>query len=173
MNRDFIINLIRIVILVLFQVLILRDINLEQGSSKYFNIIIYNLGILSLPLSLPPFIVFLIAFFSGLMVDMFYGSMGVHASACLWMAAARIIVLRLLEPKSGYTLDQKPNSHQLGMMWFLQYSAILSFIYLIFYFTLEVFTFVFWREILLKTVCSFTISIVLIFLIQLLTNPKD
>ncbi len=173
MNRDFIIHLIRISVLILLQVLILRDINLEQGTSKYFNIIIYHLGILLLPLSIPPFTVFLIAFVSGLIVDIFYGSLGVHASSCLWMAGARILVLRFLEPKSGYTMDQKPNSYQLGMMWFLQYAALLSFIYLIFYFTLEVFTLVFWGEILLKTVCSFTISIVLIFLIQLLTNPKD
>lgn len=173
MNRDLIINGIRIVVLILLQVLILREINFEQSTSKYFNIIIYQLGIILLPVNIPSFIVYLIAFVSGLVVDIFYGSLGIHASACLWMAGLRTFVLRMLEPKSGYTLTQKPNSYQLGMVWFLQYSSILCFVYLFAYFTLEVFTLVYFGQILLKTVCSFAISIVIIFLIQLLINFKD
>ncbi|NOT37797.1 MAG: hypothetical protein HOP11_10510 [Saprospiraceae bacterium] len=173
MNKDLIVNSVRIIILILFQVLILRDINFEQNTSKYFNIIIYQLGIMLLPLNLPTFIVFLVAFFSGLIVDSFYGSIGVHASACLWMAAIRTFVLKLLEPKSGYAITQKPNSNHLGMVWFLQYSAILCFVYLFIYFTLDEFTWVYIGTIMLKTICSFAISIVLIFLIQLLINFKD
>lgn len=126
-----------------------------------------------LPIALPTFIVFLIAFISGLIVDGFYGSIGVHASACLWMAASRILVIKFLEPKSGYSIHQKPVASQLGMYWFLQYSGILCFVYLFIYFTLEIFTFVYFGEILLKSICSFVISMLVIFLYQLLVNPKD
>ncbi|MEO6190229.1 MAG: hypothetical protein ABIO44_07550 [Saprospiraceae bacterium] len=173
MNKDFVNNFVRILLLLLFQVFILKEINLESTSSKYINIIIYQLGIILLPVGIPSFIVLLIAFVTGFFVDSFYGTIGLHASACVWMAAARPFVLKLLEPKSGYTINQKPSSSSLGIFWFLKFASYLSLVYLLFYFILEVFTFVFIDQILLKTIASFTISIVIIFLIQILINPKE
>ncbi|MEP7196729.1 MAG: hypothetical protein ABI851_09420 [Saprospiraceae bacterium] len=173
MNKEILPNFIRISLLILFQVLILREINLESSTSKYFNILIYQFGIMLLPVATPSFIVFLIAFLSGLIVDNFYNSIGVHASACLWMAACRVFVLKYLEPKSGYTINQKPSATSLGMFWFLQYTSILTITYLLTYFILDVFTLVYFGQILLKTIGSFTISILVILLIYILINPKE
>jgi len=173
MNRDLLVNAIRIIVLVFFQVLILKEINLENSSSRYLNIIIYQLGIILLPVSLPSFFVILIAFFSGMAVDSFYGSPGVHASACLWMAASRPFVLKMLEPKSGYTIQQTPSSASLGIFWFLRFSGILCFVYLFAYFSMEEFTFFYIGKILLKTLVSFLVSMFIIILIKILVNPKE
>ncbi len=173
MNRDLLVNSIRIILLIMFQIFILKSINLENTTSQYINIIVYPLGIILLPVALPSFIVILIAFGAGLIVDSFYGSLGVHTSACIWMAASRPITLKLFEPKSGYTINQKPSSSSLGIIWFLKFSSILLLVYLFFYFTLEEFTLVYMGKILSKTVASFSLSLVVIFLIQILINPKE
>ena len=132
----------------MFQVLILKEINLENSSSRYINIIIYQLGIILLPVAMPTFIIMLIAFTCGLIVDSFYGSIGIHASACLWMTAARPIILKFLEPKSGYSISQKPSSPSLGIFWFLQFVGYSSFIYFLSYYILDVFTLVYFGQIL-------------------------
>lgn len=173
MNKDLLVNGFRIILLIFFQVLILKEINLENNSTHYISIIIYQLGIILLPVGLPSFIVLLISFVCGMIVDSFYGSPGVHSSACLWMAASRPFVLKFLEPKSGYSINQKPTPSSLGIFWFLRFASILTFIYLFAYFTMEVFTFVYFGKILLKTLISFTVSMVVIFLIQILINPKE
>lgn len=58
----------------------------------------------------------------------FYNSIGVHAAACLWMAAGRSFVLKFLEPKSGYSIDQNQMVTLLAFLVF-QYVSILMLIY--------------------------------------------
>lgn len=173
MNRDLLVNTVRIILLIFVQVLILKEINLENSSTRYLNIVVYQLGIILLPVALPSFVVLLIAFFCGVLVDSFYGSPGVHASACLWMAAARPLVLKMLEPKSGYGIQQKPSSASLGIFWFLRYAGLLCFVYFFAYFSMEEFTFVYIGKILLKTIVSFIVSMFIIILLKILVNPKE
>jgi hypothetical protein len=173
MNKEWRINGLRIIILILFQVFILKGIRLSDAPTQYVNIIIYPVAILLLPMDIPQFFVLLIAFTAGLTVDLFYNSIGVHAAACLWMAACRTFVLKFLEPKSGYSIDQKPNGYSLGIFWFFQYVSALMLIYFFFYFSLEIFTFVYLGEILIKTILSFVVSMFVISILQILLNPKN
>jgi hypothetical protein len=98
---------------------------------------------------------------------MFYGSPGVHSGACLWMMVFRPLVLRLFEPKNGYPLDAEPTIGEMGILWFSQYAGVLLFVFFLSYFILQVFTFVYAGEIFLKTVLSYFVSGIVIFLLQL------
>ena len=46
-------------------------------------------------------------------------------------------------------------------------------IYFFFYFSLEIFTFVYLGEILIKTILSFVVSMFVISILQILLNPKN
>ncbi len=79
-------NIIRVVVFVLLQGLVLQRIYLGGPSFNYFSVLIYPVVIMLLPLKTPRIALVFIGFLLGLTVDLFYGSLGVHASACLFIA---------------------------------------------------------------------------------------
>jgi hypothetical protein len=170
MNKILIRNSFRIILLVLLQVLVLKEIHFSN--SNYIEVLIYPLAIILLPLTIPQFFLILIAFVIGIFVDVFYQTPGVHTSACLWLVMARPLILKYLEPKSGYAIDQNLTGSTLGIFWFMKYAGSLLFIFILSYFIFQVFTFFYLGEILLKTLLSFSVSFFLMFLIQILFNPK-
>ena len=151
----------------------LKEINLVGSNQNYIFIIIYPVAILTLPMKIPQFFMVLIAFGIGFIVDLFYVSPGVHAGACLWMVVFRPLVLRLFEPKNGYQTDISPTISNLGVVWFSKYASVLLFIFFLAYFILEIFTFVYIGDILLKTILSFFVSSLIIFLVQLFYSFKS
>ncbi|MBK9271102.1 MAG: hypothetical protein IPM48_05865 [Saprospiraceae bacterium] len=172
MNKEIRANVIRIVLFVLLQVLLLKDIQIMTGSVQYLYLMVYPLSIIMLPLAMPQFFLLLTAFGLGFFVDLFYQSVGVHASACLWLAAARPFILRYLEPKSGYSTGLILSGGSLGIFWFLQYISICLLVFFFSYFCMEMFSFVYLGTILIKTIVSLFVSGMIIFLIQIIWNPK-
>ena len=172
MNRIYIIHAVRIIVLSLIQVLVLRNVPMSSSAGQYIFIIIYPVGLLLLPIALPQFFALMIAFLAGTFVDIFYQSPGVHAGACLWMVFMRPWILKYFEPKSGYSSSQNPTGESLGIFWFMRYVSVLMFVFFFSYFVLEVFTFVYMGEILLKAILSFSVSLFFIFVLQILINPK-
>lgn len=162
----------RALLLVAVQVLILKRINLGDGWLQGTQVFLYPMFILLIPLRTPMVPLLFMAFALGLAVDMFYDSPGVHASALVFMAYLRPFVLTLLQPREGYNVNHTPSRYHLGMNWFLSYAAILLFIQLFFYFSVEAFTFVYIQRILWRTIVSFLLSLGLILTYVLLFNPR-
>ncbi len=167
MNNPWVVYIVRFLIYIALQVLVLKEINLSGSSHNLIYIIIYPIVLLTLPVKMPQFFVLLIAFLTGFLVDLFYMSPGVHAGACLWMAVFRPMAFRLFEPKNGYPTDVSPSVGGLGIVWFSQYASMLLIVFFFSYFTLQIFTFVYIGEILLKSLLSFFVSGIIIFLLQL------
>jgi hypothetical protein len=142
------------------------------GSFSYIHIIVYPLFILLLPLRTPKGLVVVLGFLMGILVDLFYDSPGVHAGALVFTAYARNIVLKFLEPHEGYQVEEIPSMHYRGFTWFLIYASILMGIHLLFYFSVEAFSFVYYYDILLKTVFSFVFSVIIIMMQQLIFRTK-
>ena len=136
-------NLIRFIVLGLLQVIILKDLDLTPGNFDFIHLIVYPLAIMLLPLKTPRVLIILLGFVYGLSIDIFYDSLGVHASAATFMAFSRKIVLKFLEPYGGYTTDQIPTLRNMGIYWFFIYSGILMAIHLLFYFSMDAFSIVF------------------------------
>lgn len=173
MNSQIISNGLRIVFYILLQVLVLKEITLGGDQQPLVFIFIYPLVLIILPIKIPQFFVLLLAFATGLVIDLFYMSPGVHAGACLWMVLFRPVILKLFEPKNGYFTDAKPTIGDMGVVWFAQYAGSLLFVFFISYFSLQIFTFVYAVEIFTKALLSFLVSGIIIFLMQLFFSFKS
>jgi hypothetical protein len=162
----------RFVILLLAQVLICKQVQFSDEGWRYLHIFIYPLFTLLLPVKLQNSIVLILSFFMGLLVDWFYDSPGVHASALVCTAYIRPLVLGVLEPYEGYNMNEIPGIKKLGVGWFSSYLSILLLVHLFIYFSVEAFSFVFIFDILLSTMITFIGSFIVILLIQYIFRPR-
>ena len=164
MISDVLKNIGRFTVLVLLQVLIIKNINL----GRYFIFFPYVLFILLLPFNTPKPLTLVLAFLLGLSIDMFYDTQGMHASACLTMAFVRSFVLELFAPREGYDEQLKPTITYMGVGWFSSYALILILIHHFFLFYIEVFTFYEFFRTLLRVICSTISTFAFIYLMQFL-----
>jgi len=172
-NSSIIKHGIRFVLLVLAQILIFKSIDLDTNGFSYFTIFIYPVFILLLPIRTPTVLVVLLGFLLGLTVDVFYDSLGVHAGASVFSAFIRSTILHLLEPRGGYEVNASPTKSNYGINFFFKYAAIFMFFHIVVYFSLEIFTPVYFNEIFIRTGFSFILSLLFIIIYQYLFNPKE
>lgn len=171
MNSTVLVNIIRFIILVLIQVMLLRSIDFGEYG-YYLKIFIYPLALLMLPLKMQTWATLLIAFFTGLTVDMFYDSAGMHAGACVAMMFARPLIINLLEPRGGYENNPLPNKDKLGTSWFIQYIACCFVIFMVIFFIYETFLFENLGKAIIKALLSYAASLPIIFILIFIFNPK-
>jgi len=152
--------------IILLQVLILKNIDLNFGVYQYFHFIVYPIFIFNLPVRTPKSLLILIGFFTGFTIDLFYDSPGVHAAALTLTAFLRSSVLKWVEPVEGFSTSAVPDSQSLGYSAYFIYAAVLLFIHLIAYFSIEAFSFLYFFDIALRAIWSFIISILLLVLLQ-------
>lgn len=159
---------INLAFLVLLQILVLNRIEYLGFINPY----LYILFILTLPFELPSWAVLLIAFLTGLSIDLFSFTPGVHLSATVFLGFMRNIVLSILEPRDGYETGTSPSVASYGWGWFLRYSILLVACHHIFLFTVEAFSFSHFNNTLLKFVSSSAFTLVLIALSQSTSRKK-
>jgi hypothetical protein len=173
MNSESIRHIIRAILIMLLQVLVLKRISLGSGFIwQNGDIFIYPLIILLLPFRLSRHSVILIGFLTGLTIDMFYDTTGVHAFALTATAYCRGLLLSYMEPRGGYQLVMTPTRFAMGLNWLLTYTSIAIVIHLFVYYTVEIFTFVFIGKIILKTLITFLLSMLVVMGYHLLFNPR-
>jgi rod shape-determining protein MreD len=160
-------NLIRYPLLfiffVLLQVLILNNIQL----SGYINPYLYIIFILWLPIEMNRVLLMGVAMLMGLCVDIFSNSVGMHASACVFLAFCRPYVLQSLSPRDGYESDQVPDIKTFGLSWFLAYTATCVLLHHLFLFYVEVFRFSDFFSTLGRVLSSSLFTLVLVIISQL------
>ena len=166
-------NIIRFLIVFLLQAFVLASFTINYPILDNTNVIIYPLIILLFPLRTPNGLILLYSFGLGIMLDFFYNSPGIHASAAVLTAFLRPYVLSWIEPRGGYSVESSPTMREYGSTWFVMYSAILMLVHLFFLFSVQAFTFAYIIEILLKTLLSFIVSMVFILIYMYLFNPKE
>jgi len=147
-------------VLILFQLLVLNNIQF----SGFVNPYVYIMIILLLPSLTPAWALLLISFFTGLVIDLFSGSPGMHASATVMAGFARPYVLRLIAPRDGYESGSDLSMPAYGLRWFFTYATIIIVIHHTTLFFVEVFRFTdFFRTILRILLSSvFTLGFVLL-----------
>lgn len=82
--------------------LVLNKIEIGGILNGYFNPFLYIMFILMLPVNINKVLLLFIAFLTGLTIDIFSGTPGMHASACLVLAFIRPGFLNLIAPREGY-----------------------------------------------------------------------
>ena len=165
-------NGLRFVLLVLLQIGVFKQITMHMEYASYFHLFIYPIFIFLLPFRYSKVLIILLAFALGLSIDIFYDSIGIHAAACVFTAFIRPTVLELVKPQSDYDVLLSPTVSNFGFIWFISYASIMLFAHLLFYFSVEAFTFVYVGQVLLKTFGSFIASILFVLMYQFILNPK-
>ncbi len=130
-------NIILLLILIPLQVFLLDHINMGASVNPY----IYVLFILLLPFETPGWLLLILAFFLGIIIDLFSGTIGMHASATVLMAFFRPIVMRIISAQRDFESGMKISIFETGFRWFFMYTFILVLIHHIGLFFIEVFRF--------------------------------
>ena len=172
MNYSLLASVSRFFGLVAVQVLLLLHMGNEIGA--YFNVLLYPLFILLLPIQISTSAAVLLGALIGIVVDLFYGTPGVHASAGAFSGLARSMVLTAYKPKGGYT-GKEPIAAPVyfGWSWFIQVAGLFFALHLFWYFSVSAFTFVYFDVIMLKTIVAWILSMIFVGLFCVLFEPKN
>jgi hypothetical protein len=134
--------------------------------SGYVNPYIYVMLILLLPVEISPWILLFISFFTGLTVDFFSGTLGMHAGATVAAGFVRPYILRFISPHDGYETGATPSMEKYGFRWFLFYTLLIVVIHHFILFYLEVFRFADFFRTLLRVLLSSLFSVTFILLAE-------
>ncbi len=150
------------IILILLQVLLFDNIQF----SGYINPYVYLMLILLLPVEIPSWLLLIISFFTGLIVDFFTGTPGMHASATVVAGFSRPYVLRFISPRDGYDAGARPSMEIYGFRWFLLYTITIVLIHHFTLFYLEVFKLTDFFRTFLRVILSSIFSAIFILLAE-------
>ncbi|MDP1763099.1 MAG: rod shape-determining protein MreD [Sediminibacterium sp.] len=163
-------NIIRFVLLILFQVFILNQIPpLHQFIVPY----LYFIYILWLPFQINRFWLLVISFILGLSLDYFTGTPGLHAAPCVLIAYIRPFLLNLLIPKE--TTEQsyiEPGYKSMGWAPYALYAGVLTFIHHFYLVLIEWLQFGDFVYFIGKVTGTTAISLLMISLAEMLFNRK-
>lgn len=169
MIRLLINNILRFVFLILLQVLVLNNIEFSGLINPY----LYVLFILLLPFEIPNWVLLFIGLITGLCIDVFTDTLGLHASATVFMAFIRSILLSFMSPREGYETGTSPKLSLDNPAWFVEYAIILVFIHHFVLFYLEVFSFTNFFLTLLRIFLSSVFTLILVLLSQIFMYKKN
>ena len=150
------------IFLVLLQVLLFNNIQF----SGYVNPYIYIMFILLLPVEIPSWLLLVLSFGLGLILDFFSGSPGMHSSASVLTAFVRPFILRILSPRDGYEARSEPSMMAYGFRWFLSYTVLIVLIHHTALFYIEVFRFADFFRTMLRVLLSSLFTVTFILLIE-------
>jgi rod shape-determining protein MreD len=148
------------ILLMLLQLLLFDNIQF----SGYVNPYVYIMFIILLPIEIPSWILLLLSFMTGLIMDLFSGSPGMHSSATVLAGFARPYILRIVSPRDGYELRSEPSMLNYGLRWFLIYTVLVVLVHHTALFYLEVFRFADFFRTMLRVLLSslFTVSFIVL-----------
>ena len=155
---------IRFVFYLLFQVLVLDNIELSGLMNPYF----YPLFILLLPLNFPQWANLLLAFAMGYSVGSFSNNAGLHAFASVFIAFIRPFIISTIFPQNDTDDLEELSIDKTGVLNFILYAFVLIFIHHFIFFILEVWSFTKFYFTFIKIFFSAIISTLLIILSEYL-----
>mgnify|MGYP000866519074 CR=1 FL=1 len=150
------------VLLVLLQVLLFNNIQF----SGYVNPYVYLMFILLLPVEIPAWLLLILSFFTGMIIDFYTGSPGMHSSATVLAGFVRPFILRSNSPRDGYEPGAQPSMATYGFRWFLVYTVFMVLVHHTALFYLEVFRLADFFRTLLRVVMSSAFSATFILVLE-------
>ncbi len=164
--NDLLRNIVRLAVFILIQVYVLNKIpHLHQYITPY----IYYLFILWLPFSVSRMGLLFIGFLTGIILDYFTMTPGLHAAACVLIAYVRPFVINVLTPKdtSGFTY-REPSPKAMQWTPYMVYVFILTLLHHGYMLLLEWLDFGRFLDFIIKVISTTGISMLLIFTVELL-----
>jgi hypothetical protein len=163
-------NIARFFLLILLQVLVLNKVSFFGFLNPY----VYILFILLLPFETPGWLLLTLSFVTGISVDIFSGTMGLHAAAAVFAGFIKPGIVKLVGEKPEYDITTQPTMKEMGFKWFLAYAATMTFLHHLVLNFIDVFSFYeFWRTIL-RVILSSVFTLLFILLLQyIFTSHKE
>lgn len=152
--------------LILLQSLVLNHVNVSGLINPY----VFPLFILLMPFDTKNWVLLFSAFFLGLTVDLFNGTIGMQTFATVFMAFLRPLFLKTFQPKSDKY--NYPNLKENGFGWFLVYFLSLTFIHHLTYFVIEIGSLTNFVHTISLSFLSTLISVFIMFLLLFTFNTK-
>lgn len=164
-------NIVRFILFVFVQVFILNEVPpLHQFIIPY----VYFLFILWLPFNTNRILLLLIAFVLGLSIDYFAGTIGLHAAPCVLIAYLRPFLLNLLIPQDTTQQNyDEPSIKSMGWAPYALYIGLLTFFHHVLLVLIEWMQFGDFGYFLGKVVATTAVSLLLIFIIEILFFRKS
>jgi hypothetical protein len=163
---DLVKNIFRLVIFILVQVFVLNKIpHLHRFIVPY----LYFVFILWLPFTTPRLTLLGIGFITGLSLDYFKMSPGLHTAACVLIAYARPFIITILMPKevTEYNFNE-PSPRGMGWGPYFIYAFILTVLHHTYLTILEWLQFGSFLTFIIKVAATTGISMLLILTVELL-----
>ncbi|MDJ1480089.1 Rod shape-determining protein MreD [Cytophagaceae bacterium YF14B1] len=163
-GREFFLQAIYFVIYVGLQMVFVRNLVVFDVAFCF----VYVAFILLLPLETDTVLLLLLSLITGLLVDSFYDTAGIHAAACVLMGYLRPWVIRIITPRGGYDQNLRISLDYMGTEWFFSYSLILIVFHHLALFLIEASQWSLVPLALLKTLCSSVFTWIMLIIIQYL-----
>jgi len=163
---NFLKQFFRLAIFILIQVYVLNKIpHLHRLITPY----LYYLPLLWLPFSVSRVGLLVIGFLTGLTLDYFMNTPGLHAAACLLVAYVRPFVINILTPKDSSEFNYREPSPK-AIQWtpYAIYVFVLTLLHHGYMVFLEWLDFGSFLDFIIKVIASTGISMLLIFTVELL-----
>lgn len=168
MTRSGILMFLSFFLYLIVQVMLLRNLVLFNTSFC----LLYVVFILLLPIEMNILALMLIGFILGFSIDIFYDSLGLHASTLVLIAYLRNYWLGVITPQGGYDTGTGPTLSANGVQWFLVYSLPLVFIHhFVLFFTEAAGFSMFWYT-MQKVTTSLIFTMTVIVLLQYLLPDR-
>lgn len=155
-------------ILILSQVVICNNICLFNVAVPF----VFIYFIVRLPLTMNINIVLTISFLTGLTIDMFSDTQGMHALACTILAFIRKYILRLYIPREEEISDGEVSIKSVGFIPYFKFLLTIVLAYCFMIFTIEAFSLFNLSRLLTQIVTSTILSFVIILGIDRITNKQ-
>lgn len=160
-SKIVLVNVLRWFILLLTQILLLRNLSFYNMATPF----VYILFLMLLPFGIPNLLLYLIAFATGLTLDAFYDTLGVNAAACVMLAFVRISFISLTLNRDGFD-EPEPTLGNMGFKWFILYAILCVFSHHLVLFFLETFRLAEFSYTLLRCFLSGIFTLFTIILIE-------
>ena len=163
---DLLRTLMRFFLFIMVQVYVLDKIpHLHQFITPY----IYFLFLLWLPFGISRIGLLITGFITGMVLDFFTMTPGLHAAACVLVAYGRPFVINILTPKDSSEFNyREPSPKSLGWTPYLVYIFVLTLLHHGYLTLLEWLSFGTFLQFLIKIVATTAISMLLIITTELL-----
>ena len=163
-------HILRFIALILLQVLVLDHLDVLNGLMVPY---LYVFFLLMLPIEMPAWAQLAIGAVTGLVMDFFTSTPGMHMSACVVMMYARLQVLRLLSPREGYEYGSRPTVMRMGFPWYITYAGLLILLHHLWLFFVELHRFDAFFGTFFGPVLRGLFSFALCLLAQFLTSGQE
>jgi len=149
------------------QIFLLRNMAFYNLSTPF----IYVLFILVLPFNIPNLLLYVIAFITGLTLDAFYDTLGVHTSACIALAFVRILFISVSLNREAID-EPEPSLGNMGFRWFSLYAVLCIFVHHFVLFFLEAFKLTSLSYTLGRTLLSVVFTLFTVLLVEFIFHNR-